>query len=216
MSEERSEGIRREQEEIPAVLHELLEVLPVIEEEQLESQLQTWDSFLAMLSPLARPTIAGMLRVAARAAAEPGRAARILKAAEDVAAGGLAAAPYDHAAAMRAYREAHRQNFSGPESTSPDDLRFLGMIDEALAQIAPMLAAGLEPARSIARQLEWCRALGRDEDREPMPGPFSMGVIATREFDHYGDQPELASLINAIERLANARLAAAAPQSGER
>ncbi len=151
MSEERSEGIRREQEEIPAVLHELLEVLPVIEEEQLESQLQTWDSFLAMLSPLARPTIAGMLRVAARAAAEPGRAARILKAAEDVAAGGLAAAPYDHAAAMRAYREAHRQNFSAPDSTSPDDLQFLGMIDEALAQIAPMLAAGHAGVRPLRR-----------------------------------------------------------------
>jgi hypothetical protein len=27
-----------------------------------------------------------------------------------------------------------------------------------------------------------------------------MGLIATREFDMYGDQPELASLINSVQR----------------
>jgi hypothetical protein len=34
-----------------------------------------------------------------------------------------------------------------------------------------------------------------------------MGLIATREFDMYGNQPELASLINRIQRFVEAELA---------
>jgi hypothetical protein len=33
-----------------------------------------------------------------------------------------------------------------------------------------------------------------------------MGLIATRAFDMYGDEPELASLINEVESLTNRRL----------
>jgi hypothetical protein len=71
---------------------------------------------------------------------------------------------------------------------------------QALAQIEPLAAQGWEPALSIARQLRWCVAFALGEPSESRPGPFTMGLIATREFDMYGDQPELASLINSVQR----------------
>jgi hypothetical protein len=73
------------------------------------------------------------------------------------------------------------------------------MTEEALAQIAPMAVAGWPPAQSIERQLRWCLALASDAPREKMPGALSMGLIATRELDMWGDQPELALLINRIQ-----------------
>ena len=73
------------------------------------------------------------------------------------------------------------------------------MTEEALAQIAPMAVAGWPPAQSIERQLRWCLALAADAPREKMPGVLSMGLIATRELDMWGDQPELALLINRIQ-----------------
>ena len=80
----------------------------------------------------------------------------------------------------------------------------------ALAQVEPMAARGWGPAESIARQLRWCAAFATGEPREPRPGPFTMGLIATREFDMYGDQPELASLINEVQREAQELLSQAA------
>lgn len=85
---------------------------------------------------------------------------------------------------------------------------FLARIDEALARIVPMAEAGWAPAHSIERQLRWCRAFALGEPREERPGPFSMGLIATRELDMWGNEPELASLINEVERLASIRLEA--------
>ena len=70
----------------------------------------------------------------------------------------------------------------------------------ALTQIEPMAARGWAPAESIIRQLRWCAALAAGEPREERAGPFTMGLIATREFDMYGDQPELAALINEVQR----------------
>lgn len=82
----------------------------------------------------------------------------------------------------------------------------LEKIDKALAEIRPMAAQGWPPAQSIQRQLECCRLLASDQPHEPMPGPFSMGLIATREFDMYGSDPELAGLINDVQELAEALL----------
>lgn len=73
------------------------------------------------------------------------------------------------------------------------------LAERALAQIEPMAAQGWAPAESILRQLQWCLAFARGEEAGPVPGPFSMGLIATREFDMYGDQPDLALLINQIQ-----------------
>jgi hypothetical protein len=79
-------------------------------------------------------------------------------------------------------------------------------IERAVAELEPMASAGLAPAKSILRQLLWCRAYARGEPTEPMPGPFSMGLIATREFDMYGDNPDLALLINEIQNEVIAKL----------
>lgn len=78
---------------------------------------------------------------------------------------------------------------------------------DALARVEPMTAKGWPPAVSIARQLRWCVAFAAAAPREERPGVFSMGLIATREFDMYGDQPELASLINEVQREAEGLLA---------
>ncbi len=82
----------------------------------------------------------------------------------------------------------------------------LELIDEALEEIRPMVAATWEPAVSIQRQLDWCRLFELGLPTEPRPGPFSMGLIAVREFDMYGDRPELSTLINEIQRRVEAEL----------
>ena len=110
---------------------------------------------------------------------------------------------------MRAYQEEHRRNFPGLARMQGADDDFVTKIDQALAQVAPMAEAGWAPAQSIARQLRWCRAFATGEAREVRPGPFSMGLIATRELDMWGSEPELAGLINEVERLANMRRQAA-------
>lgn len=76
----------------------------------------------------------------------------------------------------------------------------LEKVDAPLAEIHPMAEKSFEPAMSIEHQLAWCRTFllgGAGEDR---PGAFSMGLIAVREFDMYGDRPELAALINDVQR----------------
>ncbi|GJG98517.1 hypothetical protein [Cupriavidus pauculus] len=89
----------------------------------------------------------------------------------------------------------------------------LELIDSALREIQPMAAQAFEPAVSIERQLNWCRSFECGLPIEPAPGPFSMGLIAVREFDMYGDMPELASLINKVQRLVEAKLARANEKS---
>jgi len=206
MADKPSDRIALGQTEIPPVLQSQADVLPQFSGADLESQLQTFDMFLAILSPTARLEVSDMLRRAAELTADAVSAKRIMKASLDVSIGLRAAEPYDHEAAMRAYQEQHRKNFPDLPGPGGDDATFLKKIDEALAQIDPMVTAGWGPAESIARQLRWCRALALGEAREDPPGPFSMGLIATRNFDMWGDDPELASLINEVERLANIRL----------
>ena len=84
----------------------------------------------------------------------------------------------------------------------------------ALSQVEPLAARGWTPAVSIARQLRWCAAFAADQPREELPGPFSMGLIATREFDMYGDRPELASLINEVQRDVEAALTLSSAAQG--
>jgi hypothetical protein len=208
MADKPSDRIALGQTEIPPVLQSQADVLPQFTGEALESQLQIFDMFLSILSPEARPQIAAMLRRAAELTADSDSAKRIMTAARHVSVGLRAAEPYDHEAAMQAYQEQHRKNFPNLPGPGGDDQVFLAKIDEALAQIEPMAKAEWGPAESILRQLRWCRALALGEPREERPGPFSMGLIATRNFDMWGNEPELASLINEVERLANIRLEA--------
>lgn len=87
-----------------------------------------------------------------------------------------------------------------PRTTTDLRASLLTKAQAALAQVEPMAVQGWGPAESIARQLRWCAAFAANEPSERRPGPFSMGLIATREFDMYGDRPELASLINEVQR----------------
>ena len=79
-------------------------------------------------------------------------------------------------------------------------------IDAALARIRPMARLSFAPALSVERQLEWCRGYALGGPAGDRPGPFSMGLIAVREFDMYGDQPDLSDLVNEIQREVEARL----------
>jgi hypothetical protein len=86
------------------------------------------------------------------------------------------------------------------------DRTLLDMIDAALEEIQPMAAQSFGPAVSIEAQLRWCRDFELGVIKGPLPKPFSMGLMAVREFDMYGDQPELALLINQVQRLVEAKL----------
>ncbi|HUH55806.1 MAG TPA: hypothetical protein VLZ32_08750 [Rhodanobacter sp.] len=76
----------------------------------------------------------------------------------------------------------------------------LTMARSALEQVEPLAAQGWAPAQSIAQQLRWCVAFASGQPGQDRPGPFSMGLIATRELDMYGDRPELAELINQVQQ----------------
>ena len=76
----------------------------------------------------------------------------------------------------------------------------LTMARSALEQIEPLAAQGWAPAQSIARQLRWCVAFAGGQPCPERPGPFSMGLIATRELDMHGDRPELAELISQVQQ----------------
>jgi hypothetical protein len=81
-----------------------------------------------------------------------------------------------------------------------DERTLIQKIQSALRLIEPMAQAGWQPAQTMLRQLIWCERFVSGQPKAPRPGPFSMGLIATRELDMYGDQPDLALLINEIQR----------------
>jgi uncharacterized protein YqcC (DUF446 family) len=96
---------------LPHVVYQLAELFPILEGDALETQLQTFDTFLSFTDQKGRAVIIQMLQTAA----EKGRTAkerlRLQKAAASVSAGGRAAPPYDHTAAMKKYQEEFRKNF---------------------------------------------------------------------------------------------------------
>lgn len=96
---------------VPTVLVTLAGLLPQYEGGDLESQLQTFDTFIAILSPTARISIVDLLRKAASKTGNPTSRERINQAVTSIMAGGRAAEPYDHEAAMKKYQEEHRRNF---------------------------------------------------------------------------------------------------------
>lgn len=78
--------------------------------------------------------------------------------------------------------------------------RVLAQIDEALQRLAEYRRQELFQAESISLQLEWCRGMLRGDEMPDPPGPLAMGIQATREFDMWGNEPDLARMINEIER----------------
>ena len=73
--------------ELPPVVYSLLEVLPQFEGDDLESQLQTYDTFLAICSPAVRPQLSALLTKAAATTTNATSRARIEQAAQAVARG---------------------------------------------------------------------------------------------------------------------------------
>ncbi len=93
-----------------------------------------------------------------------------------------------------------------------EDEELLLKIADALRGVEGAGGDLLPQTSSVKRQLLRCQAyLSAGAPPYEMPGPFSMGLIATREFDMYGDKPEPARLINEIEREMNERLPGGAP-----
>jgi hypothetical protein len=81
-----------------------------------------------------------------------------------------------------------------------DTEELLSRIEEALAGVEQEGGDAFPPLASVKRQLLWCRAYLRGEETPARPGPFTMGAIAMRELDMYGDNPDLALEVYQIER----------------
>jgi uncharacterized protein YqcC (DUF446 family) len=96
---------------IPEVVFTLADLLPQFTGNDLESQLQTFDTFLDMLDTPNRLIVSDLFVNAAGKASDPVSKERILKASRDVAQGGRAAELYNHNEAMRKYQEDHKKNY---------------------------------------------------------------------------------------------------------
>lgn len=95
---------------IPPVIYTLAELLPQFEGDDLESQLQTYDTFLSILAPSVRPVISELLQKAATSTSNPVSKQRIEQAARSIRQGGRAAEAYNHEEFMK-YQEEHKRNF---------------------------------------------------------------------------------------------------------
>jgi uncharacterized protein YqcC (DUF446 family) len=96
---------------LPAVVYTLAGVLHQHAFEDLESHLQTFDTFLEILAPVVRPELANLLMKAARQCADMRCSARIETAARSIAWGRRAAEPYNHEEAMKRYTAELAKNF---------------------------------------------------------------------------------------------------------
>lgn len=85
-----------------------------------------------------------------------------------------------------------------------DKIMLLRKIQSAIQQIQPLSSKGWPPGQSILRQLAWCEGFVSGCPSDTAPGPLSMGLIAIRELDMYGDKPDLALLISDIQDAVNA------------
>ena len=93
---------------------------------------------------------------------------------------------------------------------SAHDRSLLASIDIALAELAEMERGHEEGAKVIAalrEQLSWSRSFVESGAQPfPLPGAFTMGLIAARHFDMHGNKPKLAELINSIQREVSRRI----------
>jgi len=88
--------------------------------------------------------------------------------------------------------------------TERDEL--LSRVEEALAGVEQEGGDAFPPLASVKRQLLWCRGYLRGEAVGDPRGPFTMGTLAMRELDMYGDNPDLALEVYQIEREVTALL----------
>ena len=108
------EVITLNSKEIPTALATIISLLPQFEGDDLESQLQTIDTFLQVLSPSVRTKISSMMRDSlSKRNIDPKIKLRITNAADAVEKGENATVPYNHEEAMKKYREEHLKSFPG-------------------------------------------------------------------------------------------------------
>ncbi len=100
---------------LPDVVYEVIKVLHEFEDDDLESQLQTYDMFLDHCSPNVRPELSELLMTAADRATNDTTRQRIVKAATTVLRGGKAADPNSHEETMTKYKDEHRKHFPSSE-----------------------------------------------------------------------------------------------------
>jgi uncharacterized protein YqcC (DUF446 family) len=98
-------------DKLPDVVYTLVNLLPQYEGDGLESQLQTFDSFLNMLAAEVRPELAALLRNVAIRVERSASRRRIEEAARSIEQGGRAAAPYNHAEAMKKYQQEFKKGY---------------------------------------------------------------------------------------------------------
>jgi uncharacterized protein YqcC (DUF446 family) len=96
---------------IPPVVFTLAKLLPQYEGDHLESQLQTFDVFLNIMSPEVRPAISQLLMDAAAQTLNMKTKTRIECAAASIANGGTAATVYNHDDTMKKYIDDHNKSF---------------------------------------------------------------------------------------------------------
>ncbi len=87
-----------------------------------------------------------------------------------------------------------------------DEEELLSRIEEALRGVEQEGGDAFPPMASVKRQLLWCRGYLRGEETGAPPAPFTMGALAMRELDVYGDNPDLALEVYRIEGEMNERL----------
>lgn len=92
----KNETVSLGDETIPTVIYSLADVLPQFEGQDLESQLETFDIFLGILSPSVRIPISELLRKAAERATNLSTRERIDIASKSVAQGKKAAEPWNN------------------------------------------------------------------------------------------------------------------------
>ncbi|MDH4057955.1 MAG: YqcC family protein [Cyclobacteriaceae bacterium] len=97
--------------ELPQVVYTLIDVLHEFEGDGLESQLQTYDTFLGICATSVRPELSNLLMKAASRTENETSRKRIEEAAQSILKGGRAAEPYNHEEAMRKYKEEHKKNY---------------------------------------------------------------------------------------------------------
>jgi len=87
-----------------------------------------------------------------------------------------------------------------------DTEELLRRIEEALEGVEQEGGDAFPPMASVKRQLLWCRGRLRGEAVGEPPGPLTMGTIAMRELDMYGENPDLALEVYQIEHEMNERM----------
>jgi uncharacterized protein YqcC (DUF446 family) len=211
-------------DDIPDVLRTLAGVLPQFTGADLESQLQTYDTFLGLLSPAARPKVAALLQEAATHAPSGEVRARIEAAARSITQGGCAAEPYDHHAAMAAYQQFFRQQFpqapmaSQAPQAAVDPAAILAQLDKIEAEMKrinywsenpPDLLAAAERGE-IRSYLDaptfelWLQGIFLPRARHAaktnqLPSSSSVGEMARRQYDFMSIDENAADLLALLQ-----------------